>query len=97
MTTERNFHNEQHLQLRDDILSIAESEFDLDVIRQEKEHLKQKNRLAEEKVKLYAQQIEDLNALIENPEIKLKNLKREEEKHLELGEGQDLDTLVHVS
>lgn len=67
MKEDRDFHNEQHINLRNEILGIVKQEYELDSIKREKAFIEDELRSYKEKTLIYEKQIDELTILAKRP------------------------------
>lgn len=67
MKEDRDFHNEQHITLRNEILGIVKQEYELDSIKREKTFIEEELRSYKEKTLIYEKQIDELTILAKRP------------------------------
>lgn len=67
MKEDRDFHNEQHINLRNEILGIVKQEYELDSIKREKIFIEDELRAYKEKTLIYEKQLDELNILAKRP------------------------------
>ena len=67
MKEDRDFHNEQHINLRNEILGIVKQEYELESIKREKAFIEDELRSYKEKALIYEKQIDELTILAKRP------------------------------
>lgn len=67
MKEDRDFHNEQHINLRNEILGIVKQEYELESIKREKAFIEDELRSYKEKTLIYEKQIDELTILSKRP------------------------------
>lgn len=67
MKADRDFHNEQHLNLRKELLEIVKQEYELDSLRREKVFIEGELKNYKEKSIIYEKQIDELTILAKRP------------------------------
>lgn len=67
MKEDRDFHNEQHINLRNEILGIVKQEYELESIKREKAFIEDELRSYKEKTLIYEKQIDELTILAKRP------------------------------
>lgn len=67
MKEDRDFHNEQHINLRNEILGIVKQEYELDSIKREKAFIEDELRSYKEKTLIYEKQLDELTILAKRP------------------------------
>lgn len=67
MKTDRDFHNEQHINLRNEMLGIVKQEYELDSLKREKSFISEELRSYKEKCLIYEKQIDELTILCKRP------------------------------
>jgi len=67
MKTDRDFHNEQHITLRNDMLGIVKQEYELESIKREKNFISEELQAYKEKTLIYEKQIDELTILAKRP------------------------------
>jgi len=67
MCADRDFHNEQHINLRNEILSIVKQEYEIESLKREKTFLSEELAAYKEKALIYEKQIDELNILAKRP------------------------------
>ena len=67
MKTDRDFHNEQHVNLRSEMLGIVKQEYELDSLKREKQFISDELRAYKEKTLIYEKQIDELTILAKRP------------------------------
>ena len=67
MKADRDFHNEQHLNLRKELLDIVKQEYEIDSLRREKVFLDGELKNYKEKSVIYEKQIDELTILAKRP------------------------------
>lgn len=67
MKADRDFHNEQHLNLRKELLEIVKQEYELDSLKREKVFIEGELRNYKEKSVIYEKQIDELTILAKRP------------------------------
>jgi len=65
LKNERDFHNQQHILLRNEIFELAKTEYDVDVLREEIFYLREKEKLKEEKLQAYEEQFQEMALLFQ--------------------------------
>ena len=82
LISERNYHNERHIELKEELLQLAKGEFDIEALQDELHHSRSNQSILEETIKCYQIQIDELNKLIEVPDYQ-KKLQNENQKKLQ--------------
>lgn len=67
MKEDRDFHNEQHINLRNEILGIVKQEYELDSVKREKAFIEDELRSYKEKTLIYEKQLDELTILAKRP------------------------------
>lgn len=70
MKSDRDFHNEQHLNLRKELLEIVKQEYELDSLRREKVFIEGELKNYKEKSVIYEKQLDELTILAKRPVTK---------------------------
>jgi DNA repair exonuclease SbcCD ATPase subunit len=81
MKADRDFHNEQHLNLRKELLEIVKQEYELDSIRREKVFIEGELKNYKEKSLIYEKQIDELTILAKRPVSKTVNDGSDKQEH----------------
>jgi chromosome segregation ATPase len=74
MKADRDFHNEQHLNLRKEMLEIVKQEYEIESLRREKVFLDGELKNYKEKAVIYEKQIDELTILAKRPVSKGANI-----------------------
>ena len=64
---DRDFHNEQHINLRNEILGIVKQEYELESVKRERAFIEDELRSYKEKTLIYEKQIDELTILAKRP------------------------------
>lgn len=67
MKEDRDFHNEQHINLRNEILGIVKQEYELDSLKREKAFIEEELSSYKEKTLIFEKQIDELTILAKRP------------------------------
>ena len=67
MKADRDFHNEQHINLRNEMVEIVKQEYELESLKREKQFLKSEFESYKEKCVIYEKQIDELTILCKRP------------------------------
>lgn len=81
MKADRDFHNEQHLNLRKELLEIVKQEYELDSLRREKNFIENELKNYKEKSVIYEKQIDELTILAKRPVSKTANDGSDKQEH----------------
>ena len=67
MKTDRDFHNEQHINMRSEMLGIVKQEYELESLKREKNFISEELQAYKEKTLIYEKQIDELTILAKRP------------------------------
>lgn len=67
MKADRDFHNHQHISLRNEMLDIVKQEYELESVTRERNFLKEELEGYKEKCVIYEKQIDELTLLCKRP------------------------------
>jgi chromosome segregation ATPase len=81
MKADRDFHNEQHLNLRKELLEIVKQEYELDSLRREKVFIEGELKNYKEKSIIYEKQIDELTILAKRPVSKSNSDGSDKQEH----------------
>ena len=67
MSSDRDFHNEQHINLRNEILGIVKQEYEVESLKRERAFLQEELNSYKEKALIYEKQIDELTIVAKRP------------------------------